>query len=554
MLWPLREVDELAVNQLASGASVSPVVARLLLLRGVKQPHEVEQWLHPAVVHFHDPTLLPDFSRAVDRLRRALRNRETVVLWGHDDLDGITSVVLLYKLLTSLRGRVVYHIPTKGRDRHGLTMDAAANLVAGGVKLVVTVDCGITNVGDIAALATRGVDVIVIDHHEVLGELPPAIANVDPKRSDSCYPYRGLAGVGVAFKLGAGLVQAELGLSIRELLSAQPELLTFAVLGTIADRVPLTGENRTLVSLGLPRLQSSAIPAVRAVVAATSQSRNFSDMPNAADSCSGGQRITVMKFLTELLPLFAAANGNDGVERFLAADDDGARRWVEELSERAANWLNEASRSFEVAERIVQKGDGIVFARSRELSLRALGYCAARLKERYQVPAVVIGCQGDFWVGECRGVEGVDLIDLLRAHAHLFIDYGGHQRAAGFSIAEQNVDEFIRSAEEYAHKYVAGRIVPDNIIRADAVLPLASFDRQVLMLAPFGEGNPVPRFISEPVRITSLGHSLSVDVAPQLRLQLGRGVQLLEGTVCRLLYSVDDLARITVEGCVPVTD
>lgn len=550
MLWSVRDVDEKAVNELASSSGISPLVARLLVLRGVTQTKEAQQWLRPAVSHFHDPALLPDFVPAVERLRRALRNRETVMIWGHDDLDGITAVALLHRLLVSLRGRVVYHIPTKGRDRHGLTLDAAAGLIAGGVRLVITVDCGITNSRDIAALVARGVDVIVTDHHEVLETLPPALANVDPKRPDSDYPYRGLAGVGVAFKLGVGLARAELGMSIPELLSAQPELLTLAVLGTIADRVPLTGENRTLVSLGLPYLESSTIPAVRAVVAATCQARLASEALDTSGACSK-EKMTVMRFVAELLPLFAAANGNDGVGQFLTADDGTARQWVAELMERAREWQAEASRSLEIVEQAAQRGDGIVFARSRELSLRALGYCAARLKERYQVPAVVIGWRGDFWVGECRGIGGVALIELLRAHAHLFLDYGGHRRAAGFSIAEENVEEFVRSAEEYAHTHFASRIVPENVVQADAIVPLASFDQGVTALAPFGEGNPVPRFISEPLRLVRLGQGVSVDVASHLRLRVARGVQLLEGTACRLLYSVDDLARITVEGCVP---
>ena len=168
---------------------------------------------------------------------------------------------------------------------------------------------------------------------------------------------------------------------------------------------------------------------------------------------------TRIQFVTELLPLFAAANGNEGVQKFLAATTDEARAWVVELARRREEWQQQAEQTYELALTHLSVGDGIVFARARELSLRALGFCANRLKDKYQLPVIVMGWRGDAWVGEGRGVEGLNLMDVLAACSRFFIDYGGHKKAAGFSMKDEMVDEFIRAAEAYAHEHFAAKRV-----------------------------------------------------------------------------------------------
>ncbi len=529
-MWPRREVDEAAVAVLAEQAHVTPVMARLLWLRGVRSGPEVERWLHPSVEHFHPPELLPDFDRAVARIEQAVARQEEILLWGHDDLDGITSIVILYRLLTDLRARVGYHVPARGREKHGLTAAVVLARKSAGIRLVVTVDCGITNRDQIEVLHHQGIDVVVTDHHEVPDPMPGAVANVDAKRRDSVYPYRGLASAGVALKLGMGLVRRRLGLTFAEFLSVQPELLALAVLGTIADRVPLTGENRTLVRVGLKRLENTRLPAVRAVL----------------DRLTRREPLSVSRFLADLLPLFAAAVGNDAVAKFISATREEAEAWVDGLEAESRAWRAEAERTLEQAARQVILGDGILFVRSRELSLRALGFCAAKLKDRYQVPAVVMGWRGDAWVGECRGIEGVSLLDLLNALAGCFIDFGGHKKAAGFSIADDRTDEFIRMAEEYAHRNFAGRIQPENRVMVDAVLPFAEFDPGLAALGPFGDGNPQPVFESGPVRLVADGDALRPAVRRDLALKAVRGALAVEPeSDWNLLYTVDETGGLT---------
>jgi single-stranded-DNA-specific exonuclease len=538
-MWPVREVDEPAVSRLAAEAGVSGLTARLLWLRGVRDAEAARRWLAPELGHLYPPELLPDFDPAVARIRKAIAGRETILIWGHDDLDGITSVVILCRLLTDLQARVRYYIPQKGKEKHGLNGELAAELIGKGVGLVVTVDCGITNREQVAFLRAKSIDVVVTDHHEVTESMPEAVANVDAKRSDSKYPYRGLASAGVALKLAMGVARETLGLTVAEFISVQPQQFAMAVLGTLADRVPLTGENRTIIAASLGKLTAIPVPAVRAVF----------------EYLNADEKLTVHRFVTELLPLFAAADGNEGVQKFLTADMEEARTWVETLVRRREEWHQQVERTYELALRHLLVGDGIVFARDRGLNLRALGSCAMRLKDRYQLPAIVMGWRGDAWVGEGRGVEGLSLMDVLSACSRFFIDYGGHKKAAGFSMRDELVEEFIRAAEAYAHEHFAGRVQPENVVRADAFLPVVEFDPGLVKLAPFGEGNPQPVFAAGPTELRVTGDGWTAAGRPDLVLQTAAsGVQIDTRLSYRLLYTLDDFGRLTILDAKPVED
>lgn len=524
-MWPVRRADEQAVTQISREARIAPALARVLWLRGVRDAKGVERWLRPSVDHCYQSNLLPDFAPAVDRIRRAITAGEGILVWGHDDLDGITSIVVLARILSDLRASVFHYIPTRGKERHGLNPELALSYLSRGVKLVITVDCGITNRRQVESLREGGMDVIVTDHHEVMDRMPDSVANVDPKRLGSTYPYRGLAGVGVALKLAMGLAEQLLGLSAREFLSVQPQLHAVAVLGTIADRVPLVDENRTLVATGLRLLEITTQPAIRAVL----------------DHLGAGRGLTVSRLVADLMPLFASANGDEGVERILHSTPEQARDWVSDLAARSVEWRAEAERTFAIAEQLVSVGDGIVFVRDRSLSLRALGFCASRLKDRHQLPAIVMGWRGDAWVGECRGVDGVSLMDLLTANSRFFIDYGGHKKAAGFSILDESVEEFVRSAELYAHEHFAGRVEREDIVQADARLPLAEFGFDCRELAPFGEGNHHPFFLSDCERLLPAGDGWVTESRPDIRMRaLHRGARIVPGARSGVLYSVDD--------------
>jgi len=261
----------------------------------------------------------------------------------------------------------------------------------------------------------------------------------------------------------------------------------------------------------------------------------------------GFGKLTVNAFLGELLPLFASASGVEGVEKFLYADQLTAQAWVKELAQRRDAWRDEAERTLKVAQENVRLGDGVLFVQHRGLSLRALGFSAARLRDRYQVPAIVLGWRGDVWVGECRGMTGVDLMELLRALRGFFIDFGGHKQAAGFSIADDRVGDFIRAAERFAHENFAARIIKGNPLLADALLPFSDFDSGIRILAPFGEGNPQPVFVSEPSVLEKSESGFVAKTRPDLLLEPGRFAgQIGNGIKYWVLYTVDDLGRLTV--------
>ncbi|MBM3313704.1 hypothetical protein FJY70_03815 [candidate division WOR-3 bacterium] len=530
-MWPIREVDESAVAQLAAAAGVSDLTARLLWLRGARDCEAAQRWLAPRVAHFHPPELLPDFAPAASRILRAIAAREKVLVWGHDDLDGITSVVILCKLLTDLRAEVLYYIPQKGRERHGLNGELAARFAGRGVGLVITVDCGVTNREQVGFLRAKGMDVVITDHHEVTGPLPQAVANVDPKRLESSYPYRGLAGAGVALKLAMGVAREALGLTMEEFFFAQPQVVALAVLGTLADRVPLTGENRTLVALGLNQLRKTSVPAVRAVL----------------DYLSPDDKLTAHSFVTELLPLFGGADGNEGVQKLLGADTEESLVWVQELAKRREEWREQVEKTTELALKNLSVGDGIVFARSMDFSLRALGSCAQRLKDIYRCPAIVMGWRGDAWVGEGRGLEGANLMDLLKACGRFFLDFGGHKKAAGFSMQDGMVDDFIRCAEAYAHEHFAGRIRPDDALTADALLPFSDFDPGLVILAPFGEGNPQPVLAAGPTKLEVAARGWRPSDRTELFLRSATPTLPADlPFVGRLLYTLDDFGRLSI--------
>lgn len=533
--WAIKPVDEEPVKRLSRELGISEVIARLLVLRGVNDKTSAGVWLNPNIQLFYPGNLLPDFEPAKERIFQAIENKETVLIWGHDDLDGITATITLYKVLSSLQTKVKYYIPTKGKDKHGLDSRMLKKYREEGVGLVVTVDCGITNHNEVAEIKQNGVDVIITDHHEVIDPLPDAIANIDPKRPDADYPYPHLTGVGVALKLAMELTKAKLGISYEEFFSAQPDMFVLGTLGTIADRSPLTGENRILVTLGLLQLEKTQLPTVSAVLGAL----NFKT-----------KEFTVTDFLSELLPLFASASGVEGVERFLDSDPNRAEMWVRELAQKTQEWRDEAEQTFALAQKNLRLGDGIIFVQHKELSLRALGTSATRLKERYQVPVIVMGWRGDAWVGECRGINGIDLMDLLRALRHYFIDYGGHKKAAGFSIRDEQVDAFIRAAERFAHDNFAPKIIGENMVVADGVVPFKDFDPAVTKLAPFGEGNPQPVFISEPTELVSNRDYWSPASRPELILSSSKKDFRIEpGIPVIILYTVDDTGRLILLDC-----
>lgn len=528
-MWRFKDTDQGLVRQLATGISIPVALARVLVARGYRDMEQAERYLNPRLTGLHPVDDLPDVVPAVDRIRRAIREKQPILIWGHEDLDGITAAVVLRQTIRDLNGVTGHYLPAKGAERHGLNPAKLRDFYTQGYRLVITVDCGVTNVAETDEVRELGMDVIITDHHEPLDRLPAATAVVNPKRKDSKYPFAELAGVGVALKTAYALVRSAVGVSFDQFFSARPELLTIAALGTIADRVPLTDENRTLVRFGMAQMKQTHLPAVLAVLAA------------------GGIRsedLTVARFVLDLLPLFSSADGNVGVDMLMDASPDAAKEWSFGLVRQYQSWRDEARDTYEKAERFLDLAPAILFVRSDELSLRALGHCASRLKDQYLVPAIVMGKRGDNWVGECRGVEGVNLVDLLRANSRFLLDFGGHRKACGFTVADSRVDAFTAAAKDYAARNFLGRITETREPVADALVPLEEVTDDFRRLSPLGEGNPEPLLVAMNTVLQRKGSLVTSAAAPQLRL-IG-DEDIMPGHY-DVLYRLDDNLSVHLE-------
>jgi single-stranded-DNA-specific exonuclease len=532
-MWQIKQVDsEANVLELARSVNLNPALARILYLRDIKTKEQVNHFFNATLDDLHPINFLPDIEPAIKRIQQAIKNKEKIVIWGHEDLDGITSVMILYETIQAIQGLPLYHIPTKGKDKHGLSVEKAKEFAQEDVKLIITVDCGITNISEVKAIQDMGIDVIVTDHHEVLDTLPQAVANINPKRKDSQYPFSFLAGCGIALKLAIALVDLHLGITIKELFTLKPDFLSYLALGTISDRVPLIDENRILARFGIEQMAIVKNPAIRAILQITKTS---------------GQKLTNDKFFSDIIPVFSSANGNTACDYFLNKDYDECLQWAGELLKQSQEWREEAKENLVLAETIADMTPGIIIVRDQRLSLKVLGHIAGKFKDRHQLPVLVLGLKGNEWIGECRGINGVDLIALLKAHSSFFSAYGGHKKACGFTVADNVVDNFIKSAKKYAKEHFAGNIIKENRIIPDAELAIQDLNQDFLKLLPFGESNPMPILISKHTALVKTNNRFTLFDQPDLEVR-NSSDQIINGDkpIINMLYSFDENLVVTI--------
>ncbi|MEO0114824.1 MAG: DHH family phosphoesterase [candidate division WOR-3 bacterium] len=533
-MWQIKAIDNKALTEFTQATGLNEPWARILYLRDIRTPSAVQRFLKPKLSDLYPAFDLPDVEPALDRIVTAIKNKERILIWGHEDLDGITSVVMLDEVLRDLQADVIYYIPPKHIEKHGLSSEKIKNFNDPKIKLVITVDCGITNFKEVEDLANFGIDTIILEHHEVLDRLPKALANIDPKRPDSKYPFRYLAAVGVVLKFLMALTEKLLRLKPDEFLAIKSDFLGLTAIGTIADRVPLREENRILVKYGLAELKNSKRLAIKILLA---------EEQLATDD------LTVDKFLANILPLFASANGQEACHFFKSQDRAAIEKWLKTLAHERDIWREEAKYALAVAKENLDLTAELVIVKSDKLPLRAMGHCASKLREQYQVPAIVIGKGNDNWIGECRGVDQVNLVDLLKANHQYFIDFGGHKKACGFSITQENLDAFIQSAKDYARQNFAGKFKPEPIL-ADAILPLAELTKEYTELGPFGEGNPAPLLISPDTPIEWHENGLTTPINPALKLyNNSESSQRWEGNF-DLLYTFDEHLNIYIKQAI----
>ena len=438
-IWDLQPCDETASARLAAALQVEPAVARLLCQRGLDDPELAGRFLNPSLEHLHDPMKLADMPAAVERLSAAIARREKIAIHGDYDVDGITSTVILRRALELLGADVVHFIPERLRDGYGLQPSAIERLHADGVALIVSVDCGIR--GDLAARRARelGVDLIITDHHEPDAELPAAFAVINPKRIDCSYPDKYLAGVGVALKLVQALCRA----AGRE--SWLPGFIKVAAIGTLADVVPLVGENRVIAKLGLDLLSRGPHKVgLRSLLDISGLSGKAIDSYHIsfllAPRVNAAGRMSTPDIATRLLLANDEAMGDEARALALQLDGENVRRQEEEAATLAAAKKIVTSDP-DVGARSVLVVAGDAWHRG------VVGIVASKLVDAFHRPAIVLSVDGEVAHGSCRSIPRFDMLGALERCQHLLTRFGGHRQAAGLTLDAGRIKELPRGRQ-----------------------------------------------------------------------------------------------------------
>lgn len=479
--WVFRDVNRDQRLALAQALSISPITASVLLARGVVTQEQAGYWLSPQQAVIHDPFLLPDMERAVDRLHRAVEAGESICFYGDYDVDGIAATSLYVTFFKSLGATVASYIPHRVREGYGLNEAAIRRLAQDGVQLLVTSDCGTTAHHEVEVANGLGLDMIITDHHQVDARLPPALALLNPYRPDSSYPFQGLCSGGLAYKVVTAY-QEKYGWG--EL--AAETMLDLVALSTVADVVPLQNENRFFVREGLAQITRGARCGIRALKRVARIERD----------CDAG--IVAFRLAPRINAAGRLAHADIGV-RLLTTESDGEARDLAEQLER----LNRERQKIEegtTAEALAMvKGSELPAAlvvAARHWHLGVVGIVAARLVERYHRPAVVIAVnEQGIGKGSARSVPGFDLYQALSSCRDLLEGFGGHPAAAGLTIKEARLPEFRDRFAEVAAGWAGDRSSPP-LLHVDAEVDLREIDQQLVrelgLLHPFGAGNPEP--------------------------------------------------------------
>ena len=478
--------------RLAAALGIGLPAARVLCARGYGEPDEARKFLHPSLDGLHNPLLLRGLPEAVERLRRAVERREKILIYGDYDVDGTTAVVILKTAIRLAGGDAGFRVPHRIRDGYGMREDAIREAAEAGVRLIVSVDTGIRAAEVVRLAGTLAIDVIVTDHHLPEAALPPALAVLNPNRPDCPYPEKNLCGAGVAFKLAQALLAAtvEDAGKVRRITES---LLKLVAIGTVADVVPLTGENRIIVKHGLEGLRDVRNPGLRALLDVA--------------GFTGASIPSATQVAFRIAPRLNAAGRMDTaesvIELFLTPDAARARALAGELHR-----LNEERQQTEEAitreileECLRQPVDGrfaLVFC-GENWHRGVLGIVASRIVERFHRPVFVLGMNPEEGTaqGSGRSIPAFDLLAALEGMADVFERFGGHRHAAGVTLAAGRVPEF----RDRFNAWAAARLTAEDLaprVEIEALLDFGEIDDRgvadVLALAPFGCGNPAPLF------------------------------------------------------------
>ncbi len=507
--WTIKKHNHDEVKLLANQLKVSPIVAALLISRGYETAEKAHQFLNPTIADLHEPNLLKDMKSAVNRILKAIENQEKILIWGDYDVDGTTGTVVLRKALEILGAKTAFHIPHRFTEGYGVNIPALEKAKAAGFTLVVSVDCGIRGFDSISWAKENGMDFIVTDHHlpdEATGN-PNAFAVVNPNQTGCEYPDKNLAGVGVAFKLAHALLREK---GKENLVKG---FLKVVAIGTVADVMNLTGENRAIVALGLrdlPKAHNYGLKALMEAADCTGEMSSFDIGFRIAPRINAAGRMDAAKHIVEL---------------FEATDFDEARGLAEMLNsrnrERQKVQQEITQLAFLETKDITQKNFVVVAGENWHRGV--IGLAASRIAEKLYRPTIVLSIEDGYAHGSARSIAGYHLLNGLDSCKELFEQYGGHAAAAGMKIKRENIEQLQTKLNDHA----TANLTEDDLIpeiKIDAVVSAKTLTldlvHELKQFEPFGMGNPKPKFVTKDLVIT---HEPFVMKEKHLKLKLSDG-------------------------------
>ncbi len=520
--WQIAEHDPKMVQLLSDSLSISPLCAKLLINRGYTDTERASAFIKKSDSFLYNPYLLKDIKKATARIRKAIENQEKITIYGDYDVDGVTSVSILYMYLKDHGADVEYYIPTRENEGYGLNISAFQSIKENGTALVITVDTGITAISEIAYASSIGLDVVVTDHHQCRPDLPVCEAVVNPRRPDCEYPFKELSGVGVIFKV---LCALELDLinfgeyNIFTIKDMCKRYIDLVAIGTIADVMPLCDENRIIVYMGLGLIASTNNIGVRALLRAV--------------GIDSSKKITASVIGYTLAPRINAAgrigNAARAVQLFLATSPHAADIIAEELCVTNRERQQTENLIFEEALTQIEKEhnietESVIVLASNRWHQGVIGIVASKITERFGKPSILISFDSadsapdDIGKGSARSIKGLNMVGALTHCEDLLVKYGGHELAAGLSIERANLELFKETLNAYASNYLSS---PDCIIKTFAETEISETDitmatiQEIAKLEPYGSKNPEPIFAFRNIQL--------IEIAP---LSMGKHTRL----------------------------
>ncbi len=506
-IWKIKEIDNTKVKEYVEKFKISEVAAKMLLAKDLTED-KIDEYLNPSIEKLHDPYLLNDMDILVDRIILAKDRKEKVAIYGDYDVDGITSITLIYTFLRDLGLDMVYYLPDRIEEGYGLNTEALKKLKDDGVSLVITVDCGISAVNEVEYAKSIGLDVCITDHHECSDTLPKAISIVNPKRPDSTYPFNSLAGVGVTFKVLSAIVK-RLGLDENEYL----KYLDIAAVGTIADIVPLVGENRIITANGLELLAKTKNEGLKALMKVARIEKVDSDNVSfgIAPRINASGR---MADATVAVKMLLAENEMEAYKYAKVLDAQNTKR-----QEVEKGIYNEAIAQIE-RDGLDKKKTMVIAGENWHQGV--IGIVASKLTEKYLKPVILLAHDGETAKGSGRIPAGISLYDALSECSELLTTFGGHELAAGLTLEAKNIEAFREKFEQVItsmkeEDFVRVIDIDTEITKKDITLNILD---DINLLAPFGQKNKKPVFMYKNLKVTSVS-TLKEDKHLKFRLSDG---------------------------------